>query len=127
MIYRAYRGFFIIIPAVFKEVQGRLTAGLVEAESELNADLDPSTGKLRTRSAILISIGASAVTLIYTLKTISTGFVKGTKSILNFLRGGKHSLKTSQNTEVKVGLSRTNNLLSLLSLLNVITILATDF
>lgn len=75
----------------------------------------------------MISIGASAVTLIYTLKTIGTGFVKGTKNILNILCGGKHSSKTSQNIEVKVGLSRTNNVLSLLSLLNVITFLATDF
>jgi len=77
IIYRAYRGFFVIIPAVFKEVQGKLTAGLIEAENELNADVDPSTGKLRTRSATLISIGASIVTLIYTIKTVGKGFLMG--------------------------------------------------
>ena len=36
---------------------------------ELNADIDPSTGTLRTRSSILINIGASFVTLIYSVRT----------------------------------------------------------
>mmetsp|Transcript_19848 Transcript_19848/g.45009 ORF Transcript_19848/g.45009 Transcript_19848/m.45009 type:complete len:218 (+) Transcript_19848:62-715(+) len=85
IIYRAYRGFFVIIPAVFLEVQGRLKAGLTEAENELNADIDPSTGTLRTRSSILINIGASFVTLIYSVKTVTGGLFTGLKRL--FSRG----------------------------------------
>ena len=49
VFYRAYRGFFVIVPAVFREVQEKLQAGFTEAETAVNADVDPGTGKLRTR------------------------------------------------------------------------------
>ena len=46
VVYRAWRGFFIIIPAVFGEVQAKLQAGLIEAENELNADGEVLGGEL---------------------------------------------------------------------------------
>merc|ERR1711908_154697 len=80
--YRAYRGFFVIIPAVFSQVKGRLRAGIVEAETELNADVDPFTGKLRRRSAILISFGALVVTALYSIKTCVGGIFAGLSLLL---------------------------------------------
>lgn len=85
--YRAYRGFFVIIPAVFSQVKGRLRAGIVEAETELNADVDPQTGKLRRRSAMLISFGAAIVTGIYSIKTVVGGLAKGIGMALGKGRG----------------------------------------
>lgn len=87
VLYRAYRGFFVIIPAVFNQVKGRLCAGIIEAETELNADVDPQTGKLRKRSAVLISFGAAIVTGVYSIKTVLGGLVKGAASLVGALRG----------------------------------------
>jgi len=53
---------------VFQEVQSKLVQGLTEAETELNADVDPSTGKLRMRSAIVINCLAAIVTVLYSVK-----------------------------------------------------------
>ena len=61
VLYRAYRGFFVLVPAVFQEVQDKLRDGRIEAQNELNADVNPETGKLYARSALLISIGAGLV------------------------------------------------------------------
>jgi hypothetical protein len=53
---------------VFKEVQAKLKQGLVEAETELNADVNPATGQLRTRSALVINCLAAMVTALYSAK-----------------------------------------------------------
>ena len=47
--YRAFRGFFVLMPEVFVAVREKLTKGLLESEDEANSDLNPKTGKLKTR------------------------------------------------------------------------------
>ena len=101
--YRAYRGFFIIVPAVFKEVQAKLRQGLVEAENELNADLDPSTGKLRPRSQLLINVGAGLVTMAYTVKMLASYSFYTVKKIADFLKNGKTTgASSAPTTQVRV-------------------------
>ena len=39
----------MIVPEVFRAVQDKLRKGVTEAETELNADVNPETGKLRRR------------------------------------------------------------------------------
>lgn len=73
VVYRAWRGFFVIVPEVFREVQAKLKAGIVEQENTANADVDPSTGKLRMRSAFVVWLGASMVTAVFTVKTVIGG------------------------------------------------------
>lgn len=71
ILYRAYRGFFVILPAVFKEVYSTMGKTVQSPFSDLEepADLDinPKTGRLRLRTAVTVSILAGIVTLSYTL------------------------------------------------------------
>lgn len=70
IIYRSYRGFFVIVPAVYSETVKKLRAGVIDNEE--NADVDPSTGKLRIRSSFLISCVSIVVTAIFALKTVGS-------------------------------------------------------
>ena len=56
-------------------MQSKLVQGLTEAETELNADVDPSTGKLRMRSSIVINCLAAIVTVLYSVKVRILGGV----------------------------------------------------
>ena len=46
IVYRAYRGFFVVLPAVFGAVRDRVREGWVEVEEAATADVDPSTGEI---------------------------------------------------------------------------------
>ena len=109
VIYRAYRGFFVIIPAVFSQVKGRLRAGIVEAETELNADVDPFTGKLRRRSAILISFGALVVTALYSIKTCVGGIFAGLSLLLRRSRGSAGNIALKGSDEASAGTANGSN------------------
>lgn len=88
ILYRGYRGFFVILPAVFSQVHEKLTSimdvspftpedgGIVAAD-----DLNPKTGKVRKRTTITVSILAAIVTLTYVLKGASLVFMKFLRTI----------------------------------------------
>lgn len=71
IVYRAYRGFFVILPAVFREVYSTMEKTVQSPFSDLDepADLDvnPKTGKSRLRTVVTVSILAGIVTISYTL------------------------------------------------------------
>lgn len=71
ILYRAYRGFFVILPAVFREVyktmEKTVESPFSDVEESLDLDVNPKTGKLRLRTAITVSILAGVVTLSYTI------------------------------------------------------------
>lgn len=67
-VYRAYRGFFVILPAVFVEVRRKLERDEL-ASLQVSDDVDPKTGKLKMRSAILMNIGACVFTLVLVIRT----------------------------------------------------------
>ena len=46
IVYRAYRGFFVVLPAVFSAVRARVREGWVEVEEAATADVDPATGEI---------------------------------------------------------------------------------
>lgn len=73
-IYRAYRGFFIILPAVFIEVRRKIETDEF-ASLEVADDLDPKSGRLRLRSAILMNIGAIVFTAVLLIRTAIAGVV----------------------------------------------------
>ena len=75
--YRAYRGFFVVLPAVFSAVRARVREGWVEVEEAATADVDPATGELKKRSAILINIGAALVVAAYMVEGVCTLLVRG--------------------------------------------------
>jgi hypothetical protein len=82
IVYRAYRGFFVILPAVFKEVYVKMEQTVdspFDDDKTNETDVDPKTGKLRMRTALTVSILASIVTLSYAL----TGLFK---VIVSFFR-----------------------------------------
>jgi hypothetical protein len=77
--YRAYRGFFVILPAVFRSVYERLERAVetapfddssspsaaVAAKGAADDDINPDTGKVRWRTRITVSVLASIVTASY--------------------------------------------------------------
>lgn len=73
-MYRAYRGFFIILPAVFIEVRRKIETDEFAA-IEVADDLDPKSGKLRLRSAILMNICAVLFTVVLIIRTAIAGVV----------------------------------------------------
>ena len=77
IVYRAYRGFFVVLPAVFSAVRARVREGWVEVEEAATADVDPATGELKKRSAILINIGAALVVAAYMVEGVCTLLVRG--------------------------------------------------
>ena len=63
--YRAYRGFFVVLPAVYGEVYAQALAQATEEHVSIRGvevadDIDPTTGKLRMRSRVVMNVGALA-------------------------------------------------------------------
>jgi hypothetical protein len=82
IVYRAYRGFFVILPAVFRSVYVRLERAVEAAPFEDSSsasssaaasldddsdDINPETGKVRWRTRVTVSVLASIVTASYVL------------------------------------------------------------
>mmetsp|Transcript_16009 Transcript_16009/g.50192 ORF Transcript_16009/g.50192 Transcript_16009/m.50192 type:complete len:183 (+) Transcript_16009:138-686(+) len=85
-VYRAYRGFFVILPAVFVEVRRKLEREELRS-LDVTDDVDPKTGKLKLRSAILMNLGAAVFTAVLLIRTafqaIATLFTKRPSSDLS--------------------------------------------
>mmetsp|Transcript_19730 Transcript_19730/g.60798 ORF Transcript_19730/g.60798 Transcript_19730/m.60798 type:complete len:214 (+) Transcript_19730:222-863(+) len=63
IFYRAYRGTFVVLPAVYGEVFSRVAATAREEHYSIRGievadDVDPATGQLRLRSRVLMNLGA---------------------------------------------------------------------
>jgi hypothetical protein len=76
ILYRAYRGFFVLLPAVFREVYSRMSAtvdspfesaDLENSGGGNRQDINPETGKLRWRTRITVSLLAMIVTASYVI------------------------------------------------------------
>jgi hypothetical protein len=76
IVYRAYRGFFVLLPAVFRRVYDTLEKTVENPFSSFpdnnttNAgaiDVNPKTGKTRLRTVVTVSLLAGIVTLSYTI------------------------------------------------------------
>lgn len=74
ILYRAYRGFFVLLPAVFREVYSRMSTtvdspfestDLDNSGGGYRQDIDPETGKLRWRTRFTVSLLAMIVTASY--------------------------------------------------------------
>lgn len=79
--YRAYRGFFVVLPAVFKEVSLKLQSAVDRPFDDndndvLTDDVDPNTGKLRKRTRVTVSILAVVLTSIYAVSGACKVFTK---------------------------------------------------
>jgi len=96
--YRAYRGFFVILPAVFKEVYRKLEtavdAPFVEDDSteagpngstmsvaDTTGESKPTTGRIRWRTRITVSVLACIVTCSYVLSGALRVIMKFIKSL----------------------------------------------
>ena len=74
ILYRSYRGFFVILPAVFREVYSKMSKVVdtpfetaVAQNSSGAQDVDPETGKIRWRTRITVSFLAAVVTASYVI------------------------------------------------------------
>jgi hypothetical protein len=78
IVYRAYRGCFVLLPAIFSQVYAQLSEsmdspfGLISDDSDNNMnnnnngkDINPNTGKVRLRTVVMVSAWALLVTLSY--------------------------------------------------------------
>jgi len=82
MLYRAYRGFFVLLPAVFKEVYAKmetLDSPFVDEPGQM--DVNPETGKIRLRTRITVTILAAMVTMTYVVGGLANVLVKFVKSL----------------------------------------------
>jgi hypothetical protein len=86
IVYRAYRGFFVVLPAVFRQVYSRMSS-TVDSPFESTAlensnagdDINPETGQVRWRTRITVALLASIVTASYVIggaMRVATRFVK---------------------------------------------------
>lgn len=69
MIYRGYRGFFVILPAVFREVYAKLRRAMdydLEMQDE-KTERQNETGRVQWRTRITVAIIASIVTFSFVL------------------------------------------------------------
>jgi len=86
IIYRAYRGFFVVLPAVFKNVYLKLELAVenpFDPSIELrDQDVDPKTGKLRRSSRIVVSLLAGMVTASYVVNGAFRVALKFIRSII---------------------------------------------
>lgn len=86
IMYRAYRGFFVVLPAVFREVYKKLELAVdnpFDPSIELrDQDVDPKTGKLRGRSRIVVSLLAGMVTASYVVNGAFRVILKFIRSII---------------------------------------------
>ena len=71
IMYRAYRGFFVVLPAVFREVYKKMEDAIESPFDEeidvgrIKEDIDPKTGKVRLRTRITVSFLSILVTGSY--------------------------------------------------------------
>jgi hypothetical protein len=97
MGYRGYRGFFVILPAVFKEVYRKMEASVdfrvLDDDDDDNVnenvkkerseiDVNPQTGKVRWRTRITVSVLAGIVTLSYVVGGLARVFMKFIRTIV---------------------------------------------
>jgi hypothetical protein len=77
ILYRAYRGFFVLLPAVFREVYSRMSTTvnsspfdsteLEDSGDGYRQDINPETGNLRWRTRLTVSLLAMIVTASYVI------------------------------------------------------------
>jgi hypothetical protein len=76
ILYRAYRGFFVLLPAVFRQVYKRMSTAvnspfdstdLEDSGDGYRPDINPETGKLRWRTRLTVSFLAMIVTASYVI------------------------------------------------------------
>jgi len=83
MVYRAYRGFFVIIPSVFQLTYQRLTEAVETpfedkemATIDPDSNVSPYTGKARKRYRITVAVLSSIVVVSYILMGLFKVFTK---------------------------------------------------
>jgi hypothetical protein len=83
ILYRAYRGFFFLLPAVFKEVYDKLESAIESPfdEEDKNVSVDPDTEKVRLRTRITVSILSGLVTTSYMVGGACRVLVRFVKSL----------------------------------------------
>ena len=97
IVYRAYRGFFVLLPAVFRETYRKLESSSILAPFVDEADLDddmrdvnPETGRVRIRTRATVSVLSMMVTLTYVVSGAWKVFMKMLSTLAD-----KGSLKNS--------------------------------
>ena len=121
--YRAYRGLFVLLPAVFRETYRKLEASAILApfvsEADLDADrrdVNPETGRVRFRTRATVSVLSMMVTLTYVVsgawrvlvKMMSTLADKGSlknsfEAAADELLENEDMIKRSTNMDLKSG------------------------
>jgi len=111
ILYRSYRGLFVILPAIFRNVFEKLEASVGEdllAENNndvLDADINPETGKLKMRSRIVVSFLASVVTFSYMISgamKVITKFVTTITSTSDVEKSFEAAADQVMKTEKKI-------------------------
>ena len=85
LMYRSYRGLFVILPAIFRNVYDKLENSVgvdfLDEDKDSKMDIDPQTGKLRFRTRVVVSLLASVVTVSYMISGASKVVTRFYKTI----------------------------------------------
>jgi hypothetical protein len=126
--YRGYRGFFVILPAVFREVYRKIETAVdfrvLDDDEDVSSadtsargplDVNPTTGKVRWRTRITVSVLAGFVTLSYVvggLARVVMKFVKTmlrTSSLLNSFSVAAEEVEGNESRLMRLSGQKSNN------------------
>lgn len=121
ILYRAYRGFFVILPAVFRKVYQTLERAVDSApfdngdvpstsvsrksDNDENDDINPETGKVRWRTRVTVSILASIVTASYVVGgaiRVASRFTRNLLSTSNVSESLQAAAEEQEENETKI-------------------------
>lgn len=119
IVYRAYRGFFVVLPAVFREVYQKMSKvvdmpfdDVVRENSGGDAqDINPETGKVRWRTRVIVSFLSAIVTTSYVIGgagRVLTKFVRTITQTSSVSDSFAAAADEQESNEVKI-LRMTNN------------------
>jgi hypothetical protein len=114
MLYRAYRGLFVIMPEVYRQIYDNMS-GVVDYpfEDHVGAnDINPETGKLRWRTKINVAVLSTVLVVCYTVEgglTVLSSFVKTALSSKSVTDSFAAAVKKQEETEERISrLSKVN-------------------
>jgi hypothetical protein len=107
IVYRAYRGFFILLPAVFRETYRKLesTVDSPFVDEPGQPDVNPETGNVRLRTRFTVSVLSAMVTLTYVIGgtiNVLTKFVKSVMESGSASTSFEAAAKEAQHYEDKI-------------------------
>jgi hypothetical protein len=114
MLYRAYRGLFVILPEVYRQIYDNMS-GVVDYpfdDDVVANDINPETGKLRWRTKVNVAVLSTVLVVCYTVEgglNVLSSFIKTALSSKSVTDSFAAAVKKQEETEERISrLSKVN-------------------